>query len=125
MARLIENKMVEDGDERLRLSSDYFVQFDKIRSNSDQKTFLKAQLRLSEKALNERYESDAQFFAHTFTTLQVRIPGMVQKLAALLEEFTLDSNEDIPEKVMQLNIQFFPMDKRIDADLLSRRLAES
>lgn len=109
--KLRAEKILDDCHGRYRLTTDYYVQYDNLRSNADQKKFLKAQLELSGKALERRYSIDAQFFAHTFTTSPERLPGMIQKIADLLETLTKESNDDPPENAMQLNIQFFPLEQ--------------
>lgn len=107
---LLKEKILELRESRLKLTNDYFVQYDRLRASADQKQFLKAQLALSSRALENRYSSDAQFFAHTFTTSPDRVAGMVQKFADLLEAVTEESSEDPPENAMQINIQFFPLE---------------
>jgi uncharacterized protein (TIGR02147 family) len=110
LTKLYEEKILIIENGKLKLSMDYFIQYDSQKSNIDQKNFLKAQLELSGVALENRYSVDAQFFAHTFTTKSDRIPDMIARTAKLLEEFTNESNDDIAENTLQINIQLFPLE---------------
>ena len=108
--KLLAEDIIDSVNGILTRQSDYFVQFDGLRSSSDIKSFLRRQLELSKEALERRYATDAKIFAHTYSSSIKRVPSAVAKIRELLEELTKDSSDDPHEKTMQLNIQFFPLD---------------
>ena len=107
--KLRMEKILEVMDERLQLTQNYFVQVDNLQSDADHKHFLRAQLDLSSRALENRYSRDAKFYAHTFTAEADRMPMIAKKIREMLEQVTLESGEDAPEKVVQINVQLFPL----------------
>ena len=49
------------------------------------------------------------FFTHSFTSSPDRIPFYASEIKSFLERLTELSNQDSPERVVQLNIQLFPL----------------
>lgn len=108
IALLQETGLLSDVDGRFRLSDQYLLMHDRAMTSGTQKAFLRAQLELSKQALDKRYSKDAKFYSNTFTISADTLEAYQSQIAGFIDDLMDKANGEPAERVVQLNVQFFP-----------------
>ncbi len=82
---------------------------DSKKSKLKYKNFLKDQLKLSSKKLEEEYDHGAQFFSQTLSISKQSWPTYLRSVRSLMSETARQSDSDSAEQLIQLNVQLFPL----------------
>jgi uncharacterized protein (TIGR02147 family) len=107
VAILRREGVLREENGKLKVEYAHFVAHDKKLLSQANKNFQREQLRISLATLEKSYEKGPKFFSHTFTVAKGNFPAYVEKVAGFLEELAAQSNDEAPEEVLQLNLQFF------------------
>lgn len=105
---LLKENLLRVIDGRYELTERYIQFQDRQSKSSNQKKYIRAQLEESLKALETRYARDAKFYCNTFTIAEGSLPNLQEKIGKLVDELMEETNNESPDRVMQLNVQLFP-----------------
>lgn len=106
---LKDRDAIREGNGKLAINESYFQLIDRKASMDNMKRFLREQMHLSSVALGKYYERDGKFLAHTFTVREGSLPFYADKMKTFLEDLTAQSNAEPAERLVQLNMQMFPL----------------
>lgn len=107
--RMLSLGVVRQEGDRLLLNSEALVMRDVKSRRESYRRFIRDQLRISMRVLDNAYDKGPRFISHSFTIGEERFAFHADRLQAFLEEMTATSNLDRPDRVVQLNIQMFDL----------------
>lgn len=107
ISALRENNMLQEENGFYKLEFSHFLIHDKKALSDANKQYLRDQLRLSSELLDKKYSKGPKFYAHTFTVSKDSFLTYAEKIDSFISTLTAESNEESPDEVTQLNIQFF------------------
>ena len=105
----VEHQLIDEKNGFYYISKRYLSFYDKLATKKSHKEFLRQQLHHSLKQLERNYHLQAKFFSHSFTISEDRYQYYVDKIDSLIDQISAESDSEQIEKVIQLNIQIFPM----------------
>lgn len=111
LVQLRQAKVLRVVDHKYTCDASHLVFSDPRRLGLSQKRYLQAQLQKSLEAFDQKYDRGAKFQSHTFTLPEANFALYQRKLAALAEELIAHADQGPSEKVAQLNVQFFTLEK--------------
>ena len=91
------------------LNEDYYIFYEKNRSRVQLKNFLREHLMRSLDALERQFHLNGKFFSHSMSISMENYNEYLGEIRNFLATITKRANEDGTDKVVQLNIQFFPL----------------
>lgn len=91
--------------------SNHIIYHDPKLSNIFQKNYLKEQLDRSVLAFQKRYTKGAKFHSHTFTIPATDFQFYESQLNSFVEHLIAKADTGNPEKMAQLNFQFFTLEE--------------
>ena len=97
----------------MALDSSHQIFFDMKSASLKHKKYLKEQIQISARMIDQSYEKSGKFFAHTFTIQDDDLNYYYEKIRSLLAELAARSDNTAPDKVMQLSIQLFNIDSKM------------
>ena len=103
--------LVTEKDGYCKLVGDYLLYHDKKLLSKSQKSYLRDQLERSRREFENNYSKESKFYSHTFTISRERFDFYVDALKSFMESLTESSNKETPERIIQLNMQLFPIGK--------------
>lgn len=109
---LLKENLLRELNGRYELTEKYIQFQDRQSRSANQKKYIRAQLEESLKALETRYAKDAKFYCNTFTIAEGSLPNLQERVARLIDELMDETNAEAPERVVQLNIQLFPVTQK-------------
>lgn len=104
---LARNGIVRVDEGRYRMDFSHGVFLDKAGRLLSQKKFQASQLEQSVRVFRQRYGEESKFISHTFTIARDAFEAYGARIYSLLQELAKASEEDSPEKIVQLNVQLF------------------
>ncbi len=107
LSALRERKMLWEEGGSYKLGFSHFLIHDTKALSEANKQYLRDQLRLSGELLEKKYSKGPKFYAHTFTISKDSFSTYAEKIDSFIEALTAETNEESPDEVTQLNIQFF------------------
>lgn len=109
---LLKENLLRELNGRYELTEKYIQFQDRQSRSANQKKYIRAQLEESLKALETRYAKDAKFYCNTFTIAEGSLPNLQERVARLIDDLMDETNAESPERVVQLNIQLFPVTQK-------------
>lgn len=94
-----------------KMIADYVVYEDPTGMKKVHREYTEMQLARSKKALQDQYDTTAKFFSHTFSIEADQLPFVTGMIDDFLQVLTEHSNKQKNERLAQINIQFFPIEK--------------
>lgn len=94
---------------KFELTEKYIKFQDRKSRSGGQKKYFRAQLDASVRALETRYERDAKFYCNTFTIAEDSLEILQDRVSGWIDDLMERTNAESPEKIMQLNLQLFPV----------------
>jgi len=107
--QMLELKLVEIHQGTYRLSSNFLAISDQNNNQLKTRQFLKDQTFLSAKVFDDLYAKESKFLSLGFTISESSFDYFADKMDIFLDKIATEANQQKPEKVVQLNLQLFPV----------------
>ena len=105
---LTKEKLIDVRDDKYELTEKYIVFQDRHSKSANHKKYVRAQLEKSLRVHEMSYAREAKFYCNTFTIDEAALPMLQERIADWMDNLMADTNEQRPDRVVQLNVQLFP-----------------
>lgn len=104
---LANKQMLREEDGIYRVDFNHFIVHDAKARSKTSHQYLREQMRITAHLLEKKYSQGPKFIAHTFAISKGAFSDYVGRIDSFIETLTAESDNESPDEIVQLNIQFF------------------